>query len=84
MAIRPEQFAILRRHLEQVYVPHLPNLLQPKSVGEDLQKNIDRSFSAFAIDHICGLDPKKAAKAVVDQIQFDGKYYRRDIGYEFE
>ena len=26
----------------------------------------------------------KAAKAVVDQIQFDGKYYRRDIGYEFE
>jgi phosphoribosylamine---glycine ligase len=26
----------------------------------------------------------KAAKAVVDQIQFEGKYYRRDIGYEFE
>ncbi len=26
----------------------------------------------------------KAAKAVVEQIQFEGKYYRRDIGYEFE
>ncbi len=24
------------------------------------------------------------AKAVVEQIQFEGKYYRRDIGYEFE
>jgi hypothetical protein len=66
MAIRPEQFVILKRHLEQTYVLHLPKLLQPKSPAEDLTKNVDRSFAAFAIDHICRLDPKKAAKAVVD------------------
>ena len=68
MAIRPEQFAILKTHLEQIYVPHLPKLLQPKSAAEDLKKNIDRSYAAFAIDHICRLDPNKAAKSVVDDL----------------
>ncbi|MCG2840771.1 AIPR family protein [Sandaracinobacter sp. RS1-74] len=78
MPIRPEQFAILKRHLEQVYVPHLPKLLQPKSDADDLKKNVDRSFAAFAIDHICRLDPKKAAKAVVDDFDdhgIDAIYY---------
>lgn len=78
MAIRPEQFSILKRHLEQVYVPHLPKLLQPKSAEDDLKKNIDRSFSAFSIDHICRLDPKKAARSVVDDFDdhgIDAIYY---------
>lgn len=78
MPIRPEQFAILKRHLEAVYVPHLPKLLQPKSVAEDLSKNIDRSFAAFALDHICQIDPKKAARAVVDDFDdygIDAIYY---------
>lgn len=79
MAIRPEQFSILKKHLEQVYVPHLPKLLQPRSTAEDLEKNIDRSFSAFAVDHLCYLDPKKAAKAVVDDFDdhgIDAIYYQ--------
>jgi len=78
MAIRPEQFAILKRHLEQIYVPHLPKLLQPKSEAEDLKKNVDRSFAAFAIDHICRLDPKRAARMVVDDFDdhgIDAIYY---------
>lgn len=78
MPIRPEQFAILKKHIEQVYVPHLPKLLQPKSQVDDLKKNIDRSFAAFAIDHICRSDPKKAAKAVVDDFDdhgIDAIYY---------
>ena len=72
MPIRPEQFAILKKHLEQVYVPHLPKLLQPKSAVDDLKKNVDRSFAAFAIDHICRLDPKKAARSVVDDFDDHG------------
>lgn len=72
MAIRPEQFAILKTHLEQIYVPHLPKLLQPKSAVEDLKKNVDRSFAAFALDHICRLDPKRTAKAVVDDFDDHG------------
>lgn len=78
MAIRPEQFAILKSHLEKLYVPHLPPLLMPKSQVDDLKKNIDRSFSAFAIDHICRLDPKRAANAVVDDFDdfgIDAIYY---------
>ena len=78
MPIRPEQFAILKKHIEQVYVPHLPKLLQPKSEADDLKKNVDRSFAAFAIDHICRLDPKKAAKTVVDDFDdhgIDAIYY---------
>ncbi len=78
MAIRSEQFAILKRHLEQVYVPHLPKLLQPKSAADDLAKNIDRSFAAFSLDHICQIDPKKAARAVVDDFDdfgLDAIYY---------
>lgn len=78
MAIRPEQFAILKLHLEKVYVPHLPKLLQPKNPAEDLSKNIDRSFAAFALDHICQIDPKRAAKSVVDDFDdygIDAIYY---------
>jgi hypothetical protein len=78
MAIRPEQFAILKKHLELKYVPHLPKLLKPKSDAENLTKNIDRSFSAFALDHICLLDPAKAAKSVVDDFEdygIDAIYY---------
>jgi hypothetical protein len=78
MAIRPEQFAILKRHLEQVYAPNLPTLLKSKSEAEDLSKNIDRSFAAFALDHICQIDPKKAARAVVDDFDdygIDAIYY---------
>jgi AIPR protein len=78
MPIRPEQFAILKTHIEQIYVPHLPKLLQPKSEADDLKKNVDRSFAAFALDHICRLDPKKAAKAVVDDFDdhgIDAIYY---------
>ncbi len=78
MAIRPEQFAILKLHLEKVYVPHLPKLLQPKTPDEDLKKNIDRSFAAFAIDHICQIDPKRAARSVVDDFDdygIDAIYY---------
>lgn len=78
MTIRPEQFVILKKHLEGAYVPHLPPLLQPKSEIEDLKKNVDRSFAAFALDHICRLDPKKAGKAVVDDFDdygIDAIYY---------
>lgn len=78
MAIRPEQFAILKRHLEQEYAPHLPKLLQPKSDFADREKNIDRAFAAFALDHLCRLNPKSAAKAVVDDFDdhgIDAIYY---------
>lgn len=66
MPIRSEQFAILKSHLEKMYVPHLPKLLTPKSPQEDLNKNVDRSFAAFVVDHICLLDPKKAGGCIVD------------------
>lgn len=78
MAIRPEQFAILKKHIEQLYVPHLPKLLQPRSEADDLKKNVDRAFAAFAIDHICRLDHKRAAKSVVDDFDdhgIDAIYY---------
>lgn len=78
MAIRPEQFAILKRHIEQFYVPHLPKLLQPRSEADDRKKNVDRAFAAFAIDHICRLDHKRAAKSVVDDFDdhgIDAIYY---------
>lgn len=68
----------MKKHLAQIYVPHLPKLLQPKSADEDLKKNVDRSFAAFAIDHICRIDPKKAAKSVVDDFDdhgIDAIYY---------
>jgi len=78
MAIRPEQLIILKKHLAETYVQHLPDLLQPKSADDDLKKNVDRSFAAFAVDHLCGLTPKKAAKSVVDDFDdfgIDAIYY---------
>ena len=78
MAIRPEQFVILKHHLEQDYADNLPRLLHPKSAVADREKNIDRAFAAFALDHICRLNPKTASKAVVDDFDdhgIDAIYY---------
>ena len=78
MPIRPEQFAILKRHLETLYVPHLPPLIQPKGPVDDLKKNIDRAFAAFAVDHLCRANPKRAAQSVIDDFDdygIDAIYY---------
>ncbi len=48
-----------------------------------LVTNGGRVITVTAMHHTLS-EAAKAAKAVVEQIQFDGKYYRRDIGYEFE
>lgn len=76
--MRPEQVVILKAHLDKVYVSHLPKLLQPKNPAEDALKNTDRAYSAFVLDHICRLNKKRAASAVVDDFDdfgVDGIYY---------
>jgi hypothetical protein len=78
--MRPEQLVILKAHLKKVYVPHLPRLINSKNEDEDALKNIDRAYSAFALDHICHLDKKQATKAVVDDFDdfgVDGIHYDR-------
>ncbi|MBK8375960.1 MAG: hypothetical protein IPL18_14340 [Sphingomonadales bacterium] len=81
MAIRPEQLVILKKHLAETYVAHLPPLLIPKNPEADLAKNVDRAFSAFAIQHICDTTPKKAAKAIVDDFDdFGPDALHYDVG----
>lgn len=80
MPIRSDQLAILRLHLEKEYVPHLPPLLKPTGTDKDPKKDVERSLAAFALDHICGLTPKRAARAVVDDFDdfgIDAIHYDR-------
>ncbi|WP_332639950.1 AIPR family protein [Brevundimonas sp.] len=72
MPIRSEQFAILKLHLGKVYVPHLPDLLRPTNTPRDAEKNIDRAFSAFVIDHLCSMNARSAARSVVDDFDDHG------------
>lgn len=78
MTIQADQMGLLKLHLEQKYVAHLPELLKKKSPDEDLRKNIDRAFAAFSLADLCELTPEVAAKAVVDDFDdfgIDAIYY---------
>lgn len=80
-ALKPEYMEMLKRVLEERFVKSrfLPELQDKTKKPEDLrQKNLSRAFSAFALQKLCDLSIKEAAKAVVDDFNdkgIDAIYY---------
>lgn len=67
MPLEPSDLDLLKRELQQKYVPLLPPLLdQTKPDHEKEKKNLSRALSAFALHKLCGVSEDIAAKSVVD------------------
>lgn len=71
--------AILKKVLNDRFVPHLPRLIDERRPPEEQAgKQASRAFSAFALHKLLGLMPREAAAAVVDDFQdrgLDAIYY---------
>ena len=66
-ALEPHYVTILEKVLAEIFVPHLPPLLdKTKPAEEQTRKNLSRAFSAFALQHVCDVTEIVAAQAVVD------------------
>ncbi len=78
-AISEYYLTLLKTHLAEKFVAHLPALLvQNKPAAEQATKNLSRAFSAFAIRHLTGITEKEAAESVVDDSDdfgLDAIYY---------
>lgn len=78
-ALEPQFMAILKKVLNDRFVPHLPRLIDEKRPPEEQAgKHASRAFSAFALHKLLGMLPREAAAAVVDDFQdrgLDAIYY---------
>lgn len=78
-ALEPQYMSILKNILNDIFVPLLPPLLDTTKPAEaQLEKQLSRAFSAFALHKILGVIPQTAANAVVDDFNdkgIDAIYY---------
>lgn len=71
-ALANNYMIILKRILEERFLPYLPPLLgNAPNRHSSKEKQLSRAFSAFVLHKLCGLAPNIAAAAVVDD--FDDK-----------
>lgn len=77
-ALKSQYIIILKKALEDRFVPFLPPLLG--NIPVDLKaKQLSRAFSAFALHKLLDITPQVAAAAVVDDFAdkgIDAIYYR--------
>ena len=67
------QLGILKQHLTDIFLPHLPALLDQTKPAEHMAaKNVSRAFSAFSMQKLLALDVVTAANAVVDDYEDNG------------
>lgn len=71
-ALDPQTMTVLKKVLDTRFVPHLPALLGPANAAISGAKNIDRSFSGFALHKRLDLAPLTAAATVVDDFNDNG------------
>jgi len=71
-ALDPQTMTVLKKVLESRFVPHLPALIGQATPAVSASKNVDRSFSAFALHKRLDLAPHTAAATVVDDFNDNG------------
>lgn len=71
-AIQSAMLTALKTLLNERYVPHLPPLLGDANAANKPEKQTARALSAFALQALFAVDPKAAAKAVVDDYNDNG------------
>lgn len=78
-ALELHYMSILKKVLEERFVPYLPPLLDTrKPASEQKTKQVSRAFNAFVLHKLLQLTPKEAAAAVVDDFHdkgLDALYY---------
>lgn len=72
-ALAPQYMIILKKVLEERFVPYLPPLLDTtKPAAEQEAKQLSRAFSAFALHKLLEIAPQVAAASVVDDFNDKG------------
>lgn len=72
-ALEPQHMAVLKKILEERFVPSLPPLLDTsKPIAEQQAKQLSRAFSAFVLHKMLGVTPQLAAASVVDDFNDKG------------
>lgn len=81
-AIEPQYLSILKKILNDRFVPSLPPLTGNAKPADREAKQLSRAFSAFALHKILDISPQSAAKSVVDDFNdkgIDAIYYAAPI-----
>lgn len=71
-ALEASYMAILKRVLEERFVPFLPPLLGVVRPADQVTKQLSRAFSAFALHKLLDIVPEAAAASVIDDFQDKG------------
>jgi hypothetical protein len=71
-ALEPQYMTILRKVLEERFVPFLPPLLGNAKLGDQAAKQLSRAFSAFALHKLLDITPQSAGASVVDDFNDKG------------
>lgn len=74
VALSSEYMEVLKKVIEERYVPFLPELLGrgKLSVKDQQTKQVSRGFSAFVLHKLLNVDPKSAASHVFDDYNDNG------------
>lgn len=71
-AIQPAMLQVLKRILDERFVPHLPPLIKAAPEAQARNKQTSRALSAFALQLLFGCDAVSASRAVVDDFEDNG------------
>jgi hypothetical protein len=71
-AIQPAMLAVLKKILNDRFVPHLTPLLRATQEAQARNKQTSRALSAFALQLLFDVDPVTASRAVVDDFEDNG------------
>lgn len=77
-ALEPQYMVILKKVLQDRFVPFLPPLIGTENPADQAVKQLSRAFSAFALHKLLGLSPGDSVAAVVDDFNdkgIDAIYY---------
>jgi len=72
VAIQVPMLNVLKKILNERYVPHLPPLLGDADPGNREKKQTSRAFSAFVLQTRFGIDAITASRAVIDDYNDNG------------
>ena len=70
--LEPQYVAVLKKVLEERFIPFLPPLLGPARPEEQVVQQLSRAFSAFALHKLLSITPQEAAASVVDDFNDNG------------
>ncbi|HIF9434227.1 TPA: AIPR family protein [Photobacterium damselae] len=71
-AIQPAMLQVLKKILDERFVPHLPELIKQVPEEQARNKQTSRALSAYALQLLFGCDAVTASRSVVDDFEDNG------------